>query len=922
MRAILFVLLLFCQQVGAFDIDKRITCHVVSIPFSEFAGIIYSQTGIRVFFDEQLTQNIKVTLDADSILVESALQIALTGTGFEVSIWHNSFVIIQNKKLLSELPRFDQMEKTIDSSTFANNKSSQGENLYATVRKADVAQSIRIGTNNNGKKVSKAKVLGRITGIDSGEPIIGATIFIEETGNGTVTDKNGYFSLVMTPNIYNARVECLGFEKRKLLLEVLSDGEFSIELEKSAFQIDEIFVHGDHQQNLKSRDLGLEKISAKTIKEIPMMMGERDILKVSSLLPGIVSIGEGTAGFNVRGGGSDQNAFYINKVPIYNTSHLFGFFPAFNSDVIKDFSIYKGYVPPQYGGKLSSVFNIITRQGNRKQFTAHGGVNPITANITVEGPIIKDTLTVLFNARSSYSDWILTKIKDTTINNSSAVFNDFTAFINYDLRKSQTSIFVYNSNDKYISANINSYRYSNSGASVNYRYIFNNSLRADFALIGSRYSFNTTDEQESSTAFTHSYKIEHYELKSDFNQAFSDKITFDYGTSLILYQLNRGNVLPYGESSVRIPLKLGKEKGIESAVYFSSNYNILKWMKLTTGIRYSMFTPIGPNKIYTYTPDRPKEKRYINDSIYFGNNEPIKHYSSPEFRLALNIETDDLGSIKLAYSRMQQNLFMLNNAISISPNTQWKLADYHLRPSRSNQVSFGVYRNLRKGGWEGSIECYYKSTSNYPEFKDGASFLDNPSVETTVLQGNQKAYGVEFFVKRSNHKLDGWISYTYSRSIVQVDGKNSWDKINEGDPYPANYDIPNALNALINYHVSRRISLSSVISYQSGRPITYPESVFYINGVPYYDYSKRNKYNIPDYFRIDASLTIEGNLKKKKNLHSSVMFNLYNITGRKNPFSVYFKTENGKIKSYKYSIIGVPIFTITWLFKLGNYASD
>jgi hypothetical protein len=271
---------------------------------------------------------------------------------------------------------------------------------------------------------------------------------------------------------------------------------------------------------------------------------------------------------------------------------------------------------------------------------------------------------------------------------------------------------------------------------------------------------------------------------------------------------------------------------------------------------------------------------------------------------------------------MHQNLFQLSNTITVAPNTQWKLADYHLAPSRSNQVSLGIFRTLPLKGLEASIEVYYKTTGNFPEFKDGADFLGSPEVETAVLQGTQKAYGVEFFLKRSNRKLEGWLTYTYSRSKIQVDGYYPWDQINQGETYPANFDIPHVFNGVASYHFSRRITLSTIITYQTGKPVTYPVNIYYVDGVPTLDYSSRNAYRIPGYFRTDLSMTIEGNLRKNKLLHSSFAFNLYNVTGRENPYSVYFKTENGKINSYKYSVIGVPVFTATWIFKLGNYASE
>ena len=290
--------------------------------------------------------------------------------------------------------------------------------------------------------------------------------------------------------------------------------------------------------------------------------------------------------------------------------------------------------------------------------------------------------------------------------------------------------------------------------------------------------------------------------------------------------------------------------------------------------------------------------------------------------MALNFKTDDNGSIKLAFNQMHQNLFMLSTTTAIAPSTQWKLADYHLLPSKSNQYSAGVFRTIGKSGVEVSAELFYKQTSNYPEFKDGANFLENALVETTVLQGDQKAYGIELFVKRSLRKFEGWVSYTYSRSLIKVDGPNEWDKINQGEEYPASYDIPHSLNVVLNYHLKRRVTFASIFTYQTGKPVTYPVSVYYYNGLPVLDYSKRNAYRIPDYVRFDCSVTIEGNLKKQKFMHSSFIFSAYNAFGRDNAYSVYYKTEDGFIRSFKYSVIGVPIFTATWLFKLGNYVSE
>ena len=918
----IFLCLLMASMVSAKSPETVMPCHYKQVPFSGFCDDIFSRSGVHIYYRDKWVQNISVTLNADSITVIQAVITAVEGSGLMVSKWNNDLVVLPGEKLQEQLPSYASETPVTDTVVQKEKTITASEERYNASHKTDVIQTLHIGKRSGTLNNAKARVLGRVLDQESGEPVFCATMFIPETKSGASTDINGFFSIMLDPGRYNAVFEFMGYEKKKFYLEVLSDGDFTISMKKKIIQMKEFVLYGDSKLNIKAKDPGFDKISMKSVKELPMMMGERDIMKISEMLPGIVSTGEGSSGLNVRGSGSDQNAFYIDKIPIYNTSHLFGFFSAFNSDIIKDFSIYKGHIPAQYGGRLSSVFNIITRQGNRKHFTAHGGTSPIAGNIVIEGPLKKDTCSILISARSTYSDWMLAKIKDPTIRTSSASFYDFSASVNYDVRKTQMALFVYHSNDYFRLSNINSYTYSNSGASLTFSHNYGNSLHAAYSLIGSQYTFSTDDMQEVSSAYTHSYKLGHYEVHAGFKKMLSNINTLDFGTDFTLYKLDRGTIMPYGVQSLRMKNPLGKEQGLESALYISDSYDVLSWLNITAGLRYTMFNPLGAKTVYSYSPGLPMDTRYINDTLEFGNNKPIRWYSEPDLRAALNIETDENGSVKLAFNQMHQNLFMLNNTITIAPNSQWKLADYHLLPSSSNQVSFGIFRTLSHFGIETSVEVYYKRTFNYPEFKDGADFLKSPLVETTVLQGTQKAYGLEFFLKRSNRKLEGWLSYTYSHSIVKVDGDYGWSKINNGEAYPSNYDIPHVLNVILSFHPTRRITFSSVLAYHTGKPITYPESVYYINGAPYFDFSKRNAYRIPDYFRTDFSITLEGNLKRHKLMHSSLSLSVYNLTGRENPYSVYFKSERGNIRSYQYSVIGVPIFTATWIFKLGNYASE
>jgi len=921
---IIILLMLSCLylEVRAQDREITITCNYKDLSFPEFCNDIFRKTGKNVFYNDNKLKQLRVTLNSDSITVLVAVRKVLEGSGLEATDWHGNILVTSSLNLIKQLPEYSQKVPLTVTQENIKPSLTESEERYLTGRKPGATQTITVGRAGASHGNARVKVLGRILDDETGEPMSFVTVFISETKTGTLTDIKGFFTISLVPGKYNALVEYLGYEKEKFILELFSAGSLALRMKSSVIQLNEVVVSTERQANIRAKEPGLDQLSVKMLKTLPMMMGERDIIKVSGTLPGIVSAGEGRQGLNVRGGGSDQNAFYLNKIQIYNTSHLFGFFPAFNSDIIKDFSIYKGHVPAQFGGRLASVFNITTLEGNKKRFAARGSLSPIAGSLSVEGPVKKDTSSFLLSARSSYSDWLLRRVNDTTISSSKANFNDVSGGLNWDVQKTQISLFGYHSYDHFSLSDLNSFNYSNNGGSLIIGHIFTNSLRGELSLVASQYQFSTIDKQQISSAYQHNYKLNQYEVNTLFRHSLNDKNSLDYGGGIVVYNLNRGDVLPYGEESLRKEVMLGTDKGIESSVFISDSYDIMPWMNLTVGFRYTLFTPTGPATVNTYTEGAPKDPRYIEDTLIFTSNEPICWYHEPDIRAALNIETDKNGSVKLAFNRMHQNIFMLSTTTSIAPNTQWKLADYHLIPPKSNQVSFGIFRTIPSQSLEASAELFYKQTKNYPEFKDGADFLNNSHAETSVLQGDQKAYGLELYLKRSRRKLEGWISYTYSRSLIKVDGEHSWERINNGEPYPSNFDIPHSFNLVLNYYLTRRIVFSSIFTYQSGKPITYPESVFYMNGSPYLDYSKRNAYQIPDYIRTDFSLTVEGNLRKEKLIHSSLSFNMYNATGRMNPYSVYFKTVNGIIKSYQYSVIGVPIFTITWLGKFGNYESD
>ncbi len=909
---IIFVFIAFGSiQIGE---AQSVNVHYNNISFVEYCDLLSSETNIDIFYPYDYFKDKTVSINRDSIDLIEALQFAIDTNIFSVLYWNNAIVVNKGKNMPKQLPPFSFVKH--DENTIINDKS-EIETILASARK-----KIVVGKKSYSSSNSLVNVNIKITDSKDGSALPGTTIYIVELKKGTVSDKKGEANLLLKPGKYTMKILFMGMKTKIYQLIVYSSGHFAVALNKEGFELSRVDILGDRQMNIRQKDAGLEKMTSREIKEIPVMIGEPDIVKSSTLLPGIVSVGEGSSGLNVRGGNSDQNAFYLNNIPIFNTSHLFGFFPAFNADLVKNFTVYKGYIPAEYGGRLSSVFDIETRKGNRDKFSLHGGVSPIAFNGVMSVPIIKDKLSFIISGRRSYSDWILRRIKNYDISHSSARFNDISAGVYLDQTKLHISAFIYHSADHFAYSIINDYQYSNDGFSFNISQNYSKKFKGTYTFSSSQYKFRARDYQERDKAYSHQYTISQQEFKTRFDYYFTDNHSVDLGYHFTYNNLNRGVVEPLG-FSIRKTVDLGRDKGIENALFVSDHYSPLQWLKLNFGLRVNVYNPLGPKRIYLYKDNRTINNQYIVDTLEYSNSQIVNTYFLPELRFSANIDVDRMSSIKLSFNQMHQNLFMLNTTFAISPNTQYKMADYYLKPSKSNQVSLGYFKSFIKNGLESSLEVYYKNTNNYTEFKDGAEFLNSPNIEQSVLQGHQWSYGVEFMLKRKgDYKFTGWLAYTYSRSMVQVNGEEEWQKINHGKMYPSSYDIPHVFSGLLNIKLSKRLSFSTTLNYQSGRPITYPISIYYINGISFVDYSDRNAYRIPSYFRMDASLTIEGNLRRKKFMHSSLVFSVYNITGRDNPYSVYFVPSYKGVKTYQYSVIAIPVFTATWIFKLGNFDSN
>ena len=903
---------------------ERVNINLSGDAFERFVTQVEAQTARKIYYRSDWFANRNFTYRSDSVNLDDAFYEVLKGTGLHFNFIDSSrVVILPEGRLNLQLPVMvagGGYQETGSEEVYMGVRADQ---YLSGTRPAQITQSITVGERGATTSRTAARVKGKLLNIVTGEPVMGATMVDLESGKGSVSDQNGNVTMALNPGKHSMRFSFIGMESVDLSMEVYSDGEFLLELRPAVIALDEVQIMGEQYRDINTTDIGVERFSMNSLKQVPVFMGERDVIKIAQLLPGITSAGEASVGVNVRGGNVDQNIFYIDRLPVYNTSHLFGFFSAFNSDIIRDFSIYKGSVPANYGGRLSSVFNIITRKGNNKAFTAHAGISPVSAHATVEGPIKKDHSSYLVSGRASYSDWILNQMEDPLIRDSDAFFYDFTASLNFQPNSKHAFNFLYyQSFDEFKYSDLSDYNYANRGGSASWEDHISPALTSKVTATISSYRFGNTDKSELSRAYSHEFLLNHNELLAEFTWLPGLNHKVDFGSSMIYYRLDRGVVSPHGPASIRNEVDLGFEHAVEGAIFIGDNITVTPWLNVYAGLRYSFYSYLGPQNVMLYEEGEPKSEDNIVDSVSYGNFESATFDSGPEFRAALNFITGPNTSIKLSVNQMRQYLFMLSNTVTISPTDQWKLSDNYIVPQKGYQVTGGLYHIFPRLGLSSSVELYYKYSTDIVEYKDGADFISTPLTETVVLQGDQEAYGAEFMLQKISGRLDGWISYTYSHSWMLVEGDTEFETINNGNPYPSNFDRPHVLNVVGNYKFNRRFSFGSNIVYMSGRPITYPTSLYYINNIAYIDYYARNQFRIPDYFRIDISLNIEGNLKARKFMHSTWSLNVYNVLGRNNPQSIYFTPHEYFIQGYAFSVIGAPIFTVSWNVKLGNYESQ
>lgn len=920
-KILILIILLNSYWISAQIQDPKVSLSFENATLKEVFQQLEAKTDLQFFYVQEWLGDQTVSGEYDNASVEDILDDILENTILNYYVLNEVRVILtQNNVIYEELPEGFFPETEEEAEVVANpeenitaNPVFSGQNRNAENRRL---QTIHIGREDRNSSSRFFTLEGQVTDAETGRPLSQVVIMVQDNNINDVTDDQGRYEIRLPAGENILQTQSLGTEEYRRKVVIYNDGELDISLRESYEQLGEVLLESDSDKNVKTAMTGVEEINIEEIKNIPLVLGERDILKVATTLPGISTAGEGSAGYNVRGGRADQNLILLDDAVIYNPSHFFGIFSGINPFTSGEVNIYKGSIPAEFGGRLSSVFEISTKDANLEQFAGEASVGPVTSNIALEIPVIKEKSGILVGARSTYSNWILRSLDDESLQDSKASFYDIVAKYNHIINdRSEIETTAYFSHDNFSITSDSTYSYNNRLFSVRYNRELNDKNRGSLILSNSGYRFNIDYESDFSNNFTSVYDLNETEIKLNMDYSHSSQHQFSYGIASKLYLINPGTIEPLGSSSIVDPFSIPREKGLESAIFIADDYKINDRFLVNAGIRYSFYAALGEGTVNVYEPGLPREESTVRGTEEYDNFEVMETYGGPELRLSARYFLLPTLSAKVSYNNTYQYIHTLTNNTTMSPTDTYKLSGVHIEPQRANQFSAGLYKNFQQNMYELSVEGFYKNMDNMMDFKVGADLFLNQDIETEVLQGQGKSYGGEFLLKKTKGKLNGWIGYSYTRSLIKLDSEFSSERINNGEYFPSNFDKPHDLSVIANYKLTKRFSFSANFIYQTGRPVTYPIGKYNFNGAEYVFYSDRNKYRIPDYYRLDLSFNVEGNHRNDKIAHSFWNISIYNVLGRNNPYSVFFVTDEGEVKAFQSSIFAIPIPTITYNIK-------
>ena len=761
----------------------------------------------------------------------------------------------------------------------------------------------------------KATVSGYLKDAKNGEALIGVTVYKKNSQIATSSNPYGFYSLTLPKGQDTLVISYLGYATRFIPINLVANQTLNFDLTEEGKELAEVQVTSEKEdKNVTSLEMSVSKLDIKQIQKMPALFGEVDVIKSIQLLPGVTTVGEGASGFNVRGGNIDQNLVLMDEAPVYNSSHLFGFFSVFNPDAVKDVKLIKGGIPAQYGGRASSVLDIRMKEGNNKKLQVNAGIGTIFSRLSIEAPIIKDKASFIVAARRSYIDILAKPFLPSNLSKAKFNFYDLTAKFNWKINDKNT-VFAsgYFGRDVF-GAGFN-FNWGNNTATLRWNRIVNSKLFMNLTAFYSNYRYELGFTNEGNNQkFEWTSNIINYSAKPDFTYYLNSKNTLKFGAQAILYTFKPGTAVITNNDGIGVNIGLDNQYALEYAGYIDNEQKINSRLSLQYGLRWSLFNYLGQGNKYTYRDTLPNESKPLASEEKITDNRTIKFYNNPEPRLAVNYTINDKSSVKLGYNRMSQYLHIVSNTAASTPLDIYTPATNNIKPLVSDQITLGYFRNFKENMFETSVEVYYKNLQNQLDYIDNASLLLNRYLEADLIQGKGRAYGMELYLKKTKGKLNGWISYTLSKTERKVIG------ISNDDWFLSKYDRTHNLNTVLIYDISKRWSLSANLIYQTGTPATFPTVKVEVQGyvIPYNTENKRNNYRNADYHRLDLGVTYNFKKNETKRRQQSLVLSVYNVYNRRNTFSTFFRNNPDypiNTEAIRYSVIGSVIPAITYNLK-------
>ncbi len=770
----------------------------------------------------------------------------------------------------------------------------------------------------------KVTINGYVKDGANGEDLFGANVLVKELGTGAVTNFYGFYSITLAPGTYTLEYRYVGYETLVKTVELSENVRLDVEIRSEQQQLEEIVVTGEREDaNVTSTEMSVAKLDIQTITKIPAFAGEVDVLKSIQLLPGVSTVGEGSSGFNVRGGSVGQNLVLLDEAPVYNSSHLLGFFSVFNPDAVKDVKLYKGGIPTRYGGRIASILDIRMKEGNNKEYDVSGGIGTVFSRLAVEGPIKKEKASFIVAGRRSYADVLARPFTEVLQDGAQLYFYDLTVKTNYNINpKNRVFASGYFGRDVFMFDKSQGFNWGNATGTVRWNHLFNDRLFSNFTLFYSNYDYSLAFGENDLDKFEWKSQISTYNFKPEFTWFINTDNELSFGGEFTIYNFKPAEARGVSNGEVS-EISLDEKFGRESAVYVSNEQKLTSFLTMNYGLRVSSFSYLGPGKYYDFDSPTPGRRKTPTNVYEADNFETIQTYYNLEPRASFTLMVGPQSSIKGSYNRTAQYIHLISNTVASNPLDVWTPSTNNIKPQTGQQVALGYFQNLGDNNIEASVEGYYRSTKDQIDYIDGAELLINQFLEGDLLSGIGRAYGVELYVQRKKGKVNGWVSYTLGRTELKVDG------INKGDWYLTRYDQTHNLKLAAFYELNKRLSFSANFSYITGTPTTFPTDRFEWQGyvIPYNYNDTRNNIRIPDYHRLDLGATLEGRKLKRngkpRKVTDQYVISVYNVYSRRNPFSIYFTQGSERpvvdqplvTQARQVSIIGSFFPAISYNFK-------